>query len=86
MGGAPETEIDLMPDKEAKGNQTFDFTKGDGERWLCCMYGGMRLVKRLDDRAMTCTVTTKTKNRKTTFLPWCDASKLCPAPRRQDSH
>lgn len=61
MDGAPETESYRMPDKEAKGEQTFEFAKGDGERWLWCMYGGMRLARRLDDRATTCTITTKTR-------------------------
>jgi hypothetical protein len=61
MGGAPETETYLMPEKDEKGKQTFEFSKGDGERWLWCMYGGMRLAKRLDDKATTCTITTKTR-------------------------
>jgi hypothetical protein len=61
MGGAPETETYLMPDKRAKGRQTFEFDKGDDERWLWCMYGSMRLVHRLDDKATSCTITTKTK-------------------------
>lgn len=61
MGGAPETESYLMPDKEANGKQTFEFAKDDGQRWLWCLYGGMRLVRRLDDKAISCTITTKTK-------------------------
>ena len=60
MSGAPETETYLMPDKEAKGIQRFEFTKGDGQRWVWCGYGGMRLAKRLDDKATSCTITTKT--------------------------
>lgn len=61
MEGPPEAEGYRIPDKEAKGTQTFVFAKEDGQRWLWCIYGGMRLAKRLDDRATTCTVTTKTK-------------------------
>jgi hypothetical protein len=61
MGGAPETETYLVPDQQANGKQTFEFAKGDGERWLWCLYGGMRLVHRLDDKAVSCTITTKTK-------------------------
>lgn len=61
MSGAPETDGYLIPDKEAKGRQTFEFSKGDGQRWLWCLYGGMRLVHQMDDKATTCTITTKTK-------------------------
>ncbi len=61
MGGAPETETYLVPEKQANGKQTFEFAKGDGQRWLWCLYGGMRLAHRLDDRATSCTITTKTK-------------------------
>ncbi len=61
MAGAPETETYLVPDNETKTTQTFRFAMGDGERWLWCMYGGMRLARRLDDKATICTITTKTK-------------------------
>jgi hypothetical protein len=61
MSGAPETEAYLMPDKETKGKQTFEFTSGDGQRWLWCLYGGVRLAHRLDDKATSCTITTKTR-------------------------
>lgn len=69
MGGAPETETYLMPDKDdrAKGKQVFEFAKGDGQRWMWCMYGGMRLAKRLDDKATSCTITTKTKKPENTL-------------------
>lgn len=63
MGGAPEMQAYLMPDKEDRpqGKQMFVFDKGDGQRWFWCLYGGMRLAKRLDDKATRCTITTKTK-------------------------
>jgi hypothetical protein len=60
MAGAPETESYLVPDKTAKGTQTWEFAKG-GERWFWCGYSGVRLVRRLDDKAASCTITTKTK-------------------------
>ena len=68
MDGAPETESYRMPDKESKGKQTFEFAKGEGQRWLWCLYGGMRLAKRLDDNAVTCTVATKTKKPENTVM------------------
>ena len=61
LEGPPEAEGYRKPDKEAKDTQTFVFAKEDGQRWMWCMYGGMRLAKRLDDRATSCTITTKTK-------------------------
>jgi hypothetical protein len=57
MSGPPETEAYRMPAKESRGKQTFEFAKGDGQRWLWCLYGGMRLAHRLDDKAITCTIT-----------------------------
>jgi hypothetical protein len=68
MDGAPETESYRMPDKESKGRQTFEFAKGEGQRWLWCLYGGMRLAKRLDDNAVTCTITTTTKKPENTVM------------------
>jgi hypothetical protein len=59
MAGAPETESYLVPDKTAKGRQTWEFAKG-GERWVWCGYSGVRLMRRMDDKATSCTITTKT--------------------------
>ena len=70
LEGPPEAEGYRIPDREAKAAQTFVFAKEDGQRWMWCMYGGMRLAKRLDDRATTGTITTKTKKPEKTFPPW----------------
>jgi hypothetical protein len=61
LEGPPEREGYRIPDKQAKGTQMFVFAKDDGQRWLWCGYGGMQLAKRLDDKATSCTITTKTK-------------------------
>jgi hypothetical protein len=61
LAGAPETETYLVPDKTTKNSQTFEFAKDDGQRWLWCGYGGLRLARRLDDRATSCTITTGRK-------------------------
>lgn len=61
MAGAPETETYLVPDRNTKNEQTFEFTKAEGQRWLWCGYGGVRLARRLNDKATSCTITFKTK-------------------------
>jgi hypothetical protein len=61
MAGKPETKMYLVPDKDAKGVQTFGFVKGDGERWMWCDYGVVELARKLDDGATSCVITTKIK-------------------------
>ncbi len=60
MAGAPATESYLVPDRTAKGRQTWEFAKG-GERWFWCGYSGVRLMRRMDDKAAICTITMATK-------------------------
>lgn len=63
LTGAPETKTYLVPQKDTKTAQTYSFSKGDGERWLWCSYGGaggVELARKLDDKAATCTITSKT--------------------------
>ena len=59
MAGAPETETYLVPSKNTKDQQIFEFQPGDGQRWFWCGYGGARLARRLDDRASVCTISLK---------------------------
>jgi hypothetical protein len=61
MAGAPETETYLIPEKNTKEKQTFEFAKGDGQRWLWCGYSGVTLARRLDDKATSCAITFTTK-------------------------
>lgn len=64
LAGAPETKMYLVPQKDTKTTQTYAFSKGEGERWLWCSYGGaggIELARKLDDKATTCTITSKKK-------------------------
>ncbi|WP_426113843.1 STY0301 family protein [Massilia sp. PWRC2] len=61
LSGAPETKRYLVPDKDAKGIQTYRVARGDGERWVWCDYGAVELARKLDDSATSCVVTTKIK-------------------------
>lgn len=63
MAGAPETATYLVPDKNTKEKQTFEFDKGDGQRWLWCNYGGVKLSRQLDEKATSCTLTFKKQKR-----------------------
>lgn len=57
MAGPPDTQTYLVPDKSTKQEQTFNFDRGDGQRWLWCAYGGVTLSRKLDDRATSCILT-----------------------------
>ena len=61
MAGPPEAQTYLVPNKTSQNSQTFEFDKGDGQRWLWCGYSGARLARRLDDRVSSCTITLKRK-------------------------
>ena len=64
LAGAPETKTYLVPQKDTKTAQTYAFSTGDGERWFWCSYsgaGGVQLARKLDDKATTCTITSKKK-------------------------
>jgi hypothetical protein len=66
MAGPPESMTYLVPNRQTRDTQTWLFEKGDGERWLWCAYGGtggVQLSRRLDDRATSCTVTSKNQKR-----------------------
>ncbi len=75
LAGAPETKTYLVPKKDTKTAQTYSFRAGEGERWLWCAYGagGVELVRKLDDKVTSCTITTKTKKRENTL----SASVVC---------
>jgi hypothetical protein len=63
MMGGPETAMYVDPVSSTKARQVFEFDKGDGERWLWCSYGGVKLTRRLDDRATRCTLLFRTQSR-----------------------
>lgn len=62
MAGPPEAMEYLVPGKQGRNSQVFDFQQGDRQRWLWCAYsGGVQISRRLDDQATKCTVTTTRK-------------------------
>lgn len=63
MMGGPETAMYVAPVSSTRAKQVFEFDKGEGERWLWCSYGGVKLARRLDDRATRCTLLFKTQQR-----------------------
>lgn len=63
MAGPPESMTYLVPSKHTRTTQTFEFQKGDWQRWLWCSYGAAQLSRRLDDAATSCTVTSRTLKR-----------------------
>lgn len=70
MAGAPETKSYLVPQKQTKDTHTYGFERGHRERWFWCSYGGaggVELARRLDDKAISCTITNKTKRPENTL-------------------
>ena len=62
MAGPPSEMEYLVPDRQGRDNQVFDFQAGDRQRWLWCGYsGGAQLSRRMDDQATKCTLTTRGK-------------------------
>ena len=58
MMAAPPDELQyLVPNKEGKEFQVYEFQAGDRQRWLWCGYsGGLQLSRRLDDKATKCRI------------------------------
>jgi hypothetical protein len=75
LAGAPATKTYLVPQNDTRTAQTYSFTQGDGERWVWCSYGGgsVELARKLNDKATSCTITTKTTKADNTF----SASVVC---------